>query len=220
MTTACCLIVAFLFGGLTGFQDLKTYFRSRRISSLVSRHPPSWVFIAVNGLLASGFLWWALSSGSDSGINRLLHELNADSTLAKTLLISLAVPSILRSKLFEVGSGKTPVGLATIYDEFRDMVLHSLNSFSSNRKSELASTYSHKLVARNDLPDLLHEWVFDELRPFKTPAELAEIQKEFDSYREKHHTPEYSYTRYLRDLIRWSMDNAEIEVIRRKLARI
>jgi hypothetical protein len=207
------LSATFLFGAFTAYQDIDNFFSSQRVGHLGYKHLPSVVFLIFNGFIAAGFLFWALNTGPESPINKILQ---VESIFGKTLVVGLAVPSLLRSRLF--GDGKQAVGVATAYDWVRDKVLHSLNSYAAEVKDRSASAYAARLKKRKELPERLKGWVVAEVKPFH-PEWLPEIEQEFARCQARLSEPDYSYERYLRDLIRWAMDIAGILPIEKRLKR-
>lgn len=209
------LLAAFAFGAWTSYADLESFFTQRRLASLVYRHLPSWAFVIINGLIAGYLLYLSLHTGENSVINKIIQ---VDSAWAKTIIVGLGVPSLLRSRLFGGNDGKKSVGIGSVYDWVRDKVLHSLNTYSARAKDRVARAYSARLATQAGLPDLLNQWVDDELRPFKDAKELAELMKEHDRYVARQKTdPGYKQVDLLRDLIRWAMDNAGVGPIERRL---
>jgi hypothetical protein len=209
------LFVTFAFGAWTAYADLESFFTQRGLASLVYKHLPSWGFVLANGLIAAGLLYWSLATDGNSAINKIIQ---VDSKWARMIVIGLAVPSLLRSKLFGGNDGTKARGLGSVYDWVRDKVLHSLNSYSSKAKDRIAANYSVKLATHANVPDLLRRWVLDEIGPFKSTKEIAEVMKEYDQYMDRSKTdPGYRPTDLLRDLIRWAMDNAGVGPIERRL---
>jgi hypothetical protein len=212
------LAIVFLLGGFAAYKDLDSFFTAKRIASTIGRHLPSWIFIVGNGLISVAFLYWSLISGKDSVINQVL--LQAESPLLRTLAIALGVPSLLRSRVFG-GDGQAAVGVASGYDYLRDKVLHSLNNHTGQRKDKIALTNAQRYQGRADLPDLIWEWVEQGIRPFKTPKEMQEIEDESKRFRKrKAEDSDYTAERYLRDLLRWAMDNVGIKPIERHLKQL
>lgn len=206
------LVLVFGFGVFAAFRDVDDFFTTKSVGHLALRHRPTLGFLFFNGALSVGFLAWALFSPAESAINRALL---VEDPWLKSLVVGLGVPSLLKSKLFG-GNGSTPIGISSAYEWVRIKVLRSLNSYSSDFKDRIAEKYASKLQARQDLPELLREWVRDELTPFDA-ARMPEIEKEFEQYKER--KSEWSDSRYLQKLIRWALDKAGIPAIRRRLDR-
>jgi len=106
------------------------------------------------------------------------------------------------------------VGIASAYEWIREKLLRSLNSYSSEVKNRLAAKYAEKFETRADLPELLKEWVIEEIKPFN-PEAVPELEKEFLNYEARRQADPFK--RYLQRVIRWATDRAGISRIRRRL---
>ena len=74
-----------------------------------------------------GLVWWALESKADSVINAVL---NVEEPWAKTLVIALGVPVLLRSRLFTFRDNLS-FGINAAYEWFRRGALRKLNEHSA-----------------------------------------------------------------------------------------
>jgi hypothetical protein len=195
--------------------DVDSFFRSRRTAAANLGHPAFYLFTILNGAISAAILYWSLNGDKTSIINQIIQ---VQSGPARTLVIAFAVPALLRSKLFG-GNGNAAVGVAAGYDYLRDRVLHVLNDHASVLKDQLATYYARLHRSRADLPAMIYSWVSESLRPFKTEKEIKALKDEFERIGTvKPDDP--GYERYLRNLIRWAMDNAGIKPLQRRLGRL
>jgi hypothetical protein len=213
-------LVALGFGGLTAYIDIDSFFRSKRISYTTAFNFFCYFFLALNGGLAAALVIWAIESEPTSVINSIVH---LDSVVAKTAAIAFAVPVILRSKLFSFGENQTPAGPALAYDWARLKVLYDVNMRSAIAKDTLSARYAGVWAARPPadkagLPAALKGMVDPYVAPFATPAERAEMQREFDGINTLHAGATNLTGDHFRQLIRWAMDSTQIGYIKRRLA--
>ncbi len=208
------LIVVLLFGMLTGYIDIDSFFREKRISYTAARNIQFWLFLALNGLLSAAFLFWALTTGPDSPINKTLQ---VQSPWGKMIIIGFGVPLLVRSKLFSFGEDQTAAGPALVYDWLRLKTRVSIHLKAGKKKDEITDKYSVTLAGRVGLDKRIKDWVDDSVQPFATTAQRAELDAEFARIQAQYTGADFLDQEHLRKLIRWAIDNAGISYIEDKL---
>lgn len=216
MEIALATVVASGIGMMAVYAELHSCFRSRGIAaSGVFGHFPSLAFIAGNGLLAAVCLhlvppeWMATTLGID--------ELSANAP-ARAVVIGLALPALLRSRVATVGEGKDPVGPALIYDllfsRTAASLIHHFHTMADER-----ITHSLDQIAAND-PEFRSNW---EERAWKivrsqasatgaSDAEIVSLRKKFESEVEYFEQIEQTRRSFLADVFAWAATKAGVDV--------
>jgi len=205
---------ALAFGILAAFIDIDSFFRSERLSFTTRRNLRCHSFLVLNGLLSAGFVIWAIESDPKSLINNLVQ---VEHPAAKMIIIAFAVPLLLRSKLFSFGDNQTPAGPAVAYDWARVKVLYDINMRSAAVKDRLADQYAGTRAGAAGFPAQVKGFVDDDVRPFATPAEKDQLQREFDAIQASHTGASVLSQEHFRQLIRWAMDSTGIRYMKDRL---
>jgi hypothetical protein len=202
------------FGILAAYIDIDSFFRGARVSYTARGNHSFLFFLVLNGLLSAAFLFWALSSGQDSPINKVLQ---VESSLGKAVIVGFGVPLLFRSKLFSFGEDQKAAGPAFAYDWMRLKVLYSLNQYSAEQKDKIATQYAQKYVNTAGFPERIKGYVDDYVRPFSTQAQKDDLQREFESIQARYAAAGSLGDEHLRAVIRWAMDSSGIAYIQRRL---
>jgi hypothetical protein len=213
-------VAAFGFGVLAAYVDIDSFFRSKRTSYTIQLSFGCFIFIALNGTLAAGLVIWAIASDPDSGINAVV---SVTSPAAKTAVIALGVPLILKSKLFSFGEDQTPAGPALAYDWARLKVLYDINMRSAIVKDSLSEKYARifaaKLpAAKKGILPKMNNMVKNYVQPFATQDERDQLQREYESINAAHADADSLNEDHFRQLIRWTLDSTQIDYVTRQLA--
>jgi hypothetical protein len=206
----------FLFGMLTGYIDIDSFFREKRISYIVTGNFRFWGFVVLNGAISAVFLFWSLSTPPDSLINKSIQLQNP---WAKMFIIGFAVPLLVRSKLFSFGEDQTAAGPALAYDWLRRKTFISVHVKSGAKKEQITGKYAARLAGRAAIDTQIKDWVDDYVRPFATSAQQAELDAEFTRIQGRYTGAAALSQDHVAKLIRWAMDSAAISYIEEKLAR-
>ena len=170
------LILVLIFGMLTAYIDIDSFFREKRISYTVARNIQFWMFLVLNGLLSAAFLFWALATGSESPINKTIQ---VQSPWVKMIIIGFGVPLLVRSKLFSFGENQTAAGPPLVYDWLRLKTFVSIHLKSGKKKDQITDKYAASLAGRAGLDKRIKDWVDTSVQPFATTAQRAELDAEF-----------------------------------------
>lgn len=212
------LLVAFLFGTLSAYMDFDSFFRRHRVSYIaLYKHPPSVIFLCMNGTISLLLLLYAFSSNQSSPINKLIQ---VQSDFGKMVVISFGVPLILRSRLFALGQERTAVGLAAAYEFFFHKILLLLHLKSIHVKEEIASIIASQYSAERNFPQRIKDIVDEGNKIF---GNLGELQKEFEEMQTVYQAQLAQMTdaseiqalteNYFKTLLKWAMDNTSISYI-------
>ncbi|HMC30868.1 MAG TPA: hypothetical protein VKL99_08520 [Candidatus Angelobacter sp.] len=206
----------FLFGMLTGYIDIDSFFREKRISYTAADNLRFWFFLLLNGVLSAAFLFWALSSAPDSPINKSIQVQNP---WAKMFIIGFAVPLLVRSKLFSFGENQTAAGPALAYDWLRLKTFISIHVKSGDKKDRITDKYSARLAGRAGIDTQIKDWVDTYVKPFATSAQQAELDAEFARIQARYAGAAALSQDHISKLIRWAIDNAAINYVESKLKK-
>lgn len=207
----------FLFGMLTGYIDIDSFFRQKRISYAAEDNFRFWFFLLLNGGISAAFLYWALSSASDSPINKSIQLQNP---WGKMFIIGFAVPLLVRSKLFSFGEDQTAAGPAIAYDWLRLKTFISIHVKSGIKKDRITAKFAAALAGRAGIDTKIKDWVDDYVKPFVTSAQQAELDAEFKRIQDRYTGAAALGQDHISKLIRWAMDNAAIAYIESKLKHV
>ena len=207
-------VLVFGFGILAAYMDIDSFFRKSRVGYTLQSNVRFWAFVLLNGALSAAILLWALWGDSNSLINKVIQ---VESPLAKMFVIGFGVPLIIRSKLFSFGEGQTAVGPALAYDWVRLKTLFSINMKSAAKKGQIAAQYAKSLAGGAGLPTTIKDWVDEYVRPFVSPSDQTQLDKEFDLIQARYTGAGAAGEDHLRTLIRWAMDNTSISYIEDRL---
>ena len=196
-------------GSFAAYVDIDNFFRQKKIGiTPILRSGSSLTFILANGLIAVGLVWWALESKADSVINAVL---NVEEPWAKTLVIALGVPVLLRSRLFTFGDNLS-FGINAAYEWVRRGALRKLNEHSAVIKNQIAKQYASRFAGDAEFPEWLQEETLALVNPFTDEKALAKLEGEFANYGERYKTQTTSAV-HCEKIIRLALDNAGIAVI-------
>ncbi len=196
-------------GCFAAYMDIDHFFRQKKIGiTPILRSNSSLAFILANGLIAVGLVWWALESKADSVINAVL---NVEEPWAKTLVIALGVPVLLRSRLFTFRDNLS-FGINAAYEWFRRGALRKLNEHSAVTKNQIAKQYASRFAGDAEFPDWLRGETVDLVKLFADEKALAELEGEFKNYAERYKAEPVSAV-HCEKIIRLAFDNAGIAVI-------
>lgn len=164
-------------GSFAAYVDIDNFFRQKKIGiTPILRSGSSLTFILANGLIAVGLVWWALESKADSVINAVL---NVEEPWAKTLVIALGVPVLLRSRLFTFGDNRS-FGINAAYEWVRRGALRKLNEHSAVIKNKIAKEYAERFADDAGFPEWLRGETVDLVKLFADEKALAELEGEFN----------------------------------------
>ena len=209
------LLATWVIGAAAAYMDIDRFYRKRRVSILtVLRHIPTDIFIIANGLLGVMLIAWALRTGNESPINRILPDLE----LAKVLTVGVSVPVLIRSKFFSFGENRKPFGVEFFYEWIRNKTLYSLNHFLLNIKDVESSRFARLFQGDNDVSDDLWERVRETAQQFPDEFDVADLQKEYKNY-ERQFVDEVGSEKHLKKTIRWAMDTIGVEPTKEMLEK-
>lgn len=209
LSTAFYIFIAGAGGCFAAYMDIDHFFRRKKIGfTPILKFSPSLTFILANGFIAVGLVWWALESEADSAINAVL---NVEEPWAKTLVIALGVPVLLRSRLFTFGDNRS-FGINAAYEWVRRGALRRLNEHSAVIKNRIAKQYAGRFAGDAEFPEWLREETLALVNPFTDEKALAELKGEFANYGERYKTQATSAV-HCEKIIRLALDNAGIAVI-------
>jgi len=210
-------VPVFVFGILTAYIDIDSFFREKRISYRAADTIEFWFVLLVNGSLSAGFLYWALSTGKDSPINKIIQ---AESMWGKTIVIGFGVPLLVRGKLFSFGENQTAAGPAFVYDWFRLKVFERIYWKSGEIKYQIIDQYGAQLAGRNGLDNDIKDWVDAYVGLLATPAQKAELDQEFARIQARYTGATALSKEHISKLLRWALDTTAINHIQNRLKKL